>query len=38
MEVKIDKSFQKDTSKIKDKLLLNKIAVVISEVQKSEKV
>jgi mRNA interferase RelE/StbE len=38
MEVKIDKSFQKDTRKIKDKLLLNKIAVVISEVQKAENI
>ncbi len=38
MEVKIDKSFQKDTRKIKDKLLLNKIAIVISEVQKAENI
>ena len=38
MLVKIDKSFQKDTRKIKDKLLLNKIAAVISEVQKAENI
>ena len=38
MEVKIDKSFQKDTRKIKDKLLLNKIAAVISEVQQAESI
>jgi mRNA interferase RelE/StbE len=38
MQVKIDKSFQKDTRKIKDKLLLNKIAAVISEVQKTENI
>jgi mRNA interferase RelE/StbE len=38
MEVKIDKSFQKDTRKIKDKLILNKIALVISEVQKAENI
>jgi mRNA interferase RelE/StbE len=38
MVVKIDKSFQKDTRKIKDKSLLNKIAVVISEVQKAENI
>jgi mRNA interferase RelE/StbE len=38
MQVKIDKSFQKDTRKIKDKLLLNKIAAVISEVQKAENI
>lgn len=29
MEVKIDKSFQKDTRKIKDKSLLTKITLVI---------
>ena len=38
MEVKIDKSFQKDTKKIKDKALLNKIALVISNVQKAENI
>jgi mRNA interferase RelE/StbE len=38
MEVKIDKSFQKDTRKIKDKALLNKIALVISQVQKAENI
>jgi mRNA interferase RelE/StbE len=38
MEVKIDKSFQKDTRKVKDKLLLKKIVLVISEVQKAENI
>lgn len=38
MEVKIDKSFQKDTRKIKDKLLLNKLSAVISEVQKADSI
>ena len=38
MEVKIDKSFQKDTRKIKDQLLLNKIVAVISEVQQAESI
>jgi len=36
MEVKIDKSFQKDTSKILDKTLLSKIADIISSVQKAD--
>ena len=38
MEVKIDKSFQKDTRKIKDKALLTKIALVISSVQQAENI
>jgi len=38
MEVKIDKSFQKDTNKILDKTLLLKIADTISSVQKSENI
>ena len=38
MEVKIDKSFQKDTRKIKDKELLTKIAEVISIVQQAENI
>ena len=38
MEVKIDKSFQKDTQKIKDKELLTKIAEVISSVQQAENI
>ena len=38
MEVKIDKSFQKDTRKIKDKALLKKIALVITNVQQAENI
>jgi mRNA interferase RelE/StbE len=38
MEVKIDKSFQKDTRKIKDQSLLTKIAIVISEAQRAENI
>jgi mRNA interferase RelE/StbE len=38
MEVKIDKSFQKDTRQIKDKALLTKIAEVISSVQQAENI
>jgi mRNA interferase RelE/StbE len=38
MEVRIDKSFQKDTGKINDKELLTKIADVISSVQKAENI
>jgi mRNA interferase RelE/StbE len=38
MEVKIDKTFQKDTRKIKDKVLLTKIAEVILSVQQAEKI
>jgi mRNA interferase RelE/StbE len=35
MEVRIDKTFRKDTRKIKDQVLLNKIADTIQNVQKS---
>ncbi len=38
MEVKIDKSFQKDTRKIKDKDLLMKIAEAISSVQHADNI
>lgn len=38
MIVKIDKSFEKDTNKIKDKYILNKIADSIEVVQKSDKI
>lgn len=36
MEVKIDKNFRKDTRKIKDQVLLNKIADAIVNVQHSK--
>ncbi|GHB57895.1 type II toxin-antitoxin system RelE family toxin [Persicitalea jodogahamensis] len=36
MKVKIDKSFEKDTKKVKDKKLLAKVADVIEQVQSSE--
>ncbi|HEY9124617.1 MAG TPA: type II toxin-antitoxin system RelE/ParE family toxin [Bacteroidales bacterium] len=36
MIVKIDKTFEKDVDKIKDKILLNKIADCIEIAQKSE--
>jgi mRNA interferase RelE/StbE len=35
MEVRIDKTFRKDTRKMKDQVLLNKIADTIQNVQKS---
>lgn len=35
MKVSIDKSFEKDTNRIKDKVLLNKIADCIETVQKA---
>jgi mRNA interferase RelE/StbE len=38
MEVKIDKTFQKDTRRIKDQSLLNKIADTILNVQNSNEI
>ncbi len=38
MEIKIDKSFQKDTRKIKDKALLSKIANIIFSVQQADNI
>ena len=38
MIVKIDKSFEKNTNKIKDKYILNKIADSIEVVQKYDKI
>ncbi len=38
MEVKIDKSFRKDTRKIKDQELLNKIAETILTVRKTDNI
>lgn len=38
MEIKIDKSFQKDTRRIKDKSILNKIANTIVDVQKAHSI
>jgi len=35
MEIKIDKSFQKDTKKIKDKTTLQKVANTIANVQRA---
>ncbi len=37
MEIKIDKSFQKDTRKIKDKSVLQKVANTIANVKRAEK-
>ena len=36
MEIKIDKSFQKDTRRIKDKSVLQKIANTIANVQRAQ--
>ena len=36
MEIKIDKSFQKDTRRIKDKSILQKIANTIANVQRAK--
>ena len=36
MEIKIDKSFQKDTSRIKDKSVLQRIANTIANVQRAK--
>ena len=36
MEIKIDKSFQKDTKRIKDKTILQKIANTIANVQRAQ--
>ena len=38
MEIKIDKSFRKDTRKISDKNILQKVARVITETQKAREV
>ena len=38
MEIKIDKSFQKDTSRIRDKSILLKIAKTIEAIQKVQKI
>ncbi len=38
MIVKIDKSFEKDSNKIKDKSILNKIASCVEQVRQSDKV
>ena len=38
MIVKIDKSFEKDSNKIKDKSILNKIASCVEQVRQSVKV
>ena len=35
MEIKIDKSFQKDTKRIKDKTILQKVANTIANVQRA---
>jgi mRNA interferase RelE/StbE len=35
MEIKIDKSFQKDTKRIKDKAILQKVANTIANVQRA---
>ena len=35
MEIKIDKSFQKDTRRIKDKTILQKVANTIANVQRA---
>jgi len=35
MEIKIDKSFQKDTMRIKDKTILQKVANTIANVQRA---
>jgi hypothetical protein len=36
MEIKIDKSFQKDTRRIKDKTVLQKVANTIANVQRAQ--
>jgi mRNA interferase RelE/StbE len=36
MEIKIEKSFQKDTRKIKDKTVLQKVANTIANVQRAQ--
>jgi mRNA interferase RelE/StbE len=36
MEIKIDKSFQKDTKRIKDKTILQKVANTIANVQRAQ--
>ena len=36
MEIKIDKSFQKDTRRIKDKAILQKIANTIANIQRAQ--
>jgi mRNA interferase RelE/StbE len=36
MEIKIDKSFQKDTRRIKDKSVLQKIANTIANIQRAQ--
>ena len=36
MEIKIDKSFQKDTRRIKDKTVLQKVANTIANVQRAK--
>ena len=36
MEIKIDKSFQKDTRRIKDRTILQKIAITIANVQRAQ--
>ena len=36
MEIKIDKSFQKDTRKIKDKTILQRIANTIANIQRAQ--
>lgn len=38
MEVRIDKSFQKDTRKIKNKALLVKVADIIDSVQRADNI
>jgi len=37
MEIKIDKSFQKDTRRIRDKSVLQKVANTIANVQRAQK-
>ena len=38
MEIRIDKSFQKDTRKIKDKSILNKIVYTIVNIQEAQSI